>query len=601
MKSKHIVITIIIGFIFAAVAAFMLLTRSVNVMNVIEGQNTFLSTATYFASCMAKPAGLLTWCGAYLTQFLHNTEGIYLLCAMWFGVIALTAFTMKLPVRYTVLATIPAAMLLAANVGLEYWIFYLKSPGYVFTATIGIIVSLLGGWLIYKLRQWGIGAILSIALYPLFGIYGLLATALGLIFVIKDKDLDKRHKFINYAATAVAMIMPIIWYATIYHLSSVTSAYTAGIPMFQQFDNCDNEQYVPYFLLFAYLAVMTAFGHLLATKKCNKAIAWIIASIVVISAEAAYIEHRWYNDDNYNCELQMLQHVEKSNWQGVISTDRMHTGEPTRAIVMMRDLALFKTGRLSNEAFTFRNGGKKPESAINLSMLHIIGPAIYYHYGKMNYCNRWLIEHAVDYGWSHNSYKYLIKCATINGEKELAEKYANILKDTRNYNESEEVKIGLGLSQESNDMKEAKSLMTYNDFMGSDQNLLELFLLSDFANDTTDVLSIKTLALHAIMTQKDMRQFWPHFYHYIKLLEDKTNLPLHIQEAAYLLGRSKNSRINVEEMPFDQRVIDTYNDFANHMGRYNDLPIEAKRQILKNRFDKTYYYYYYLEKNFDTY
>ena len=24
-------------------------------------------------------------------------------------------------------------------------------------------------------------------------------------------------------------------------------------------------------------------------------------------------------------------------------------------------------------------------------------------------------------------------------------------------------------------------------------------------------------------------------------------------------------------------------------------------QILKNRFDKTYYYYYYLEKNFDTY
>jgi hypothetical protein len=103
------------------------------------------------------------------------------------------------------------------------------------------------------------------------------------------------------------------------------------------------------------------------------------------------------------------------------------------------------------------------------------------------------------------------------------------------------------------------------------------------------------------MTQKDMRQFWPHLYHYIKLLEDKTNLPLHIQEAAYLLGRSKNSGINVEEMPFDQRVIDTYNDFANHMGRYNDLPIEAKRQILKNRFDKTYYYYYYLEKNFDTY
>ena len=599
MKFKHIGITTIIGVIFAAIAAYLLQTHSADVMSVIEGHNTFLNTSVYFDNCMSNPAGLLTWCGAYLTQFMADATGIYILCALWIGVIVLTAFVMRLETKWAALATIPAAMLLASNVGLEYWIFYLDTPGYLFTATIGVLVALAGGWIVNKLSKWGIGAILALALYPLFGIYGLLANILGVIFICMDKDLDKKHKWINLAVAFIALIMPIIWCSTVYHTSQLSAAYTAGLQDFKLIDKADNEQYVPYILLFLSLIILTAVSNYL--DRCKKAIVWIAASVLLIVAEVAYVDHRWYNDENYECELRMLKCIENGEWQNVIYTDNEYSCEPTRAIVMMRDLALFKLGRLGNQSFTFRNGGKMPESAISVSLAHTIAPIIYYHYGKINYCNRWHVEHNVDHGWSADSYRYMIKCAAINGEKELAAKYAGLLKTTRNYKDSEEVKIGLGLVSETDDMKAAKSLMTYDDFLGSDRDLPELYLLDNFANDTISNKSIKTLAIHSLLVQKDLRLFWPHFFHFAELLSENEAMPIHFQEAAYLLGKSKESQVNVDGMPFDQQVKDTYMAFAAQMAQYNHLNKAAKRQVMNSRFGKTYFYYYYLGEDFNTY
>lgn len=601
MKIKHIAITTIISIIFAAVAASMLETRNTNVMNIIEGQNTFLSTTTYFTACMSNPAGLLTWCGAYFTQFMNDNMGIYILCAMWIAIIMLTTFIMKLPVKWSVLATVPPAMLFASIVGLEYWIFYLKTSGYLFTATIGIMVSLLGGWLVYKLRKWGVGSVIALALYPFFGIYGLLASILGLAFITKDTSLEKKHKWINCVVAIIALIMPIVWSSTIYHTSMLSSAYTAGMPLFQKVDVIDSEQYNPYIILFASLVAIALFSCYLTKGWGNKTITWIAASIAIICAEAAYIEHRWYDNENYNCELEMMRSIENEDWQSVLRADNMYSGEPTRAIIMMRNLALFKLGKLCDEAFTYRYDSKMPESAFAVSLAHTIAPALYFHYGKINYCTRWLIEHAVDYGWSASCLKYLIKCATINGEKDVAEKYARLLKSTRNYKESEEVRIGLGLAKESEGMSSAKSLMKYNDFVGSDRDLPELYLLDNFTNDTTSCMNIKSLAMHSLMTQKDMRLFWPHFFHYVELMEDKTTMPIHIQEAAYLLGKSKGSQVNVDNMPFDQSVKDRYMDFANNMAKCYHLPLEAQRQTMKFKFGKTYFYYYYLGREFNTY
>lgn len=601
MKFKHIAITTIIGILFAAIAAFMLQARNANVMSIIEGQNTFLYTSTFFTTCMSNPAGLLTWCGAYCTQFMNDNTGIYILCAMWIAIIAITAFVMKIPAKWSVLATIPAAMLFASNVGLEYWIFFLKTPGYLFTATLGIIVSLLGGWLVYQLRKWGIGSIIAIALYPFFGIYGLLASILGIIFIAKDTHLDKKHKWINCAATLVALLMPLVWHSTIYHTSMLQSAYTAGLPLFQKVSVTDSEQYVPYTILIISLIILAFISSYLTKSWGNKAITWITASVVVICAEAAYIEHRWYNNDNYECELEMLLNIEKGDWQEVIIADNMYSGEPTRAIVMMRNLALFKLGKLGDAAFTYRNSGILPESAITVSIAHTIAPTIYYHYGKINYCNRWLIEHAVDYGWSANCLKYLIKCAAINGEKEVAEKYARLLQTTRNYKDSEEVRIGLGIAKDSHDMEASKSLMNYNDFVGSDRDLPDLYLLDNFTNDTTSCLKIKNLAMHSLLVQKDMRLFWPHFFHYIDIMGSDNSMPIHFQEAAYLLGKSKGSQINVDELPFDQKVKDTYAAFAAQMAQCAHLPIEVQRQSMSYNFGKTYFYYYYLGKEFTTY
>ena len=69
--------------------------------------------------------------------------------------------------------------------------------------------------------------------------------------------------------------------------------------------------------------------------------------------------HFWYKDDNFHHELRMQRCIEQADWEGVVEEGEKQDGEPTRAIVMMRNLALSRLGRQGNEMFLYKNGSKR--------------------------------------------------------------------------------------------------------------------------------------------------------------------------------------------------------------------------------------------------
>jgi hypothetical protein len=73
-------------------------------------------------------------------------------------------------------------------------------------------------------------------------------------------------------------------------------------------------------------------------------------------------------------------------------------------------------------------------------------------------------------------------------------------------------------------------------------------------------------------------------------------MPRIFQEAAYLFGKMEN-RPDIDRLPFDKGVKDTYFAFMKEAAKYDNQPAEYGRIALSPFFGNTYFYEYYFLKN----
>ena len=73
------------------------------------------------------------------------------------------------------------------------------------------------------------------------------------------------------------------------------------------------------------------------------------------------------------------------DWKEVAELSRA-TDAPTRQIVMNKNIALLKTGRLGNEMFAYPDGSADIETSIPVRLAQTGGKMAYYQYGKFNFC-----------------------------------------------------------------------------------------------------------------------------------------------------------------------------------------------------------------------
>jgi hypothetical protein len=566
----------------------------------LQDQNLFLNTKLFFNEQMVVPGGLLSWMGTYLTQyFYYPWLGTVLLCLCWLLMMWFTKRAFKLSNQWSALTLVPVALLLLTIVDMGYWVYILKLPGHVFVGTLGTtaVAGLL--WAFRALPQrFGLRLIFivitAILGYPFLGIYGLGTTLLMGLFIWNLEQPLWQKITGSVLALAGAAIVPQLCYHLVYYQTNLANIYYAALPLFFVTEEY-HAYYLPYYGLALFFVLMVTGEGLCKHITLGKFQKWIVlgTQVLLVAGLAWVVSHFWYKDENFHHELKMQRCIEQNDWQGVVAEGALQQDEPTRAIVMMRNLALSRLGRQANEMYLYKNGSKRYEAPFDMRLMLCVGPLMYYQYGMLNYCNRLSTEMGVEFGWRVSNLKLLAKCTILNKEDSEARKYLNLLKHTTFYADWAEK------AREMEELKTVAHMMHYPNMLTSDGGNIEKFLMNRLAECTyaDDSYFLEQTLLASLYT-KDMGQFWYHFQDYSNL-HPKDPMPRYFQEAAYLYGKLEG-RPYIDQMPFDQSVKQSFESFMQAAERFDDTDVEYAREGLK-AFCHTYYYDYYLMRELPEY
>ena len=591
---KYIPISICLAALLVVAGA--LLFFEADLLWKLQEQNLFLDTPIFFKEQMVVPGGLLSWAGTWLTQlFFYPWLGTLVLCASWLLLMWLVKKAFALPNEWTPLALVPVCLLLLTIVDMGYWVYLLKLPGHAFVGTLGTIAVVALLWAFCALPQrWGlrlvfigVTAFVGYPLYPLFGIYGIAATLLMGLYIWRfDQPLWQKITG-SVLALAGAALVPLLCYHYAYHETNIANIYFAGLPLYFLQEEY-HAYYLPYYGLALFFVVMVLL-RLDGVKRFKR----IATQAIVLGALAFAVFNYWYKDENFHHELRMQRCIEQNDWQGVVDEAALQKDEPTRAIVMMRNLALSRLGRQADEMFLYPNGSKRYEAPFNMRLMLCVGPMIYYHYGMINYSARLSTEMGVEFGWRVENLKLLAKCALLNKEEGRARKFLNLLKHTTFYGS------WANSVREKDELNTVARMMHYDNFLSGDNGYVEQFLMKRLAESTSkDDALFQEQALLATLWTKDNKQFWYHFRDYLEL-HPNARIPRYIQEAAYLYGKLEGREM-IDQMPIDPMVKQSFENFMGAAQNYNHMEADIVREGMKGYSD-TYYYDYYLMRDLPEY
>ena len=610
--------TLFLGVITLAVVAGILLAYEPHFLWKVQEKNLFLCSALFLKEQLVVPGGMLTWLGTFFTQFLYYPWlGVLMLCCWWLLLMFIIKRTFCIADRWVVLVLIPVALLLLTNMDQGYWIYMLKLRGHFFVSTIGTtaVAALLWGFRCVPDKRGLRAAYIFVTCalgYPLMGIYGLAAAFLMGIWSWRLSASRTKASINSVVAVLSAIAIPLICYRYLYYQVNLANIYWAELPLFFITEE-HHTYYIPYYLLALVVlllavtckadtgAKMVAMSN--TAKKSNKFLGWLAQGTIAILLVAG-VYHFWMKDENFHHELAMQHHISNLDWEGVLEEAANQKDEPTRAIVMMRNLALSRLGKQGDLMFLYKNGSKAYDAPFGMRLMLVVGPLIYYQYGMLNYCNRLCMEMGVEFGFRTEDYQLLVNCAVLENDQPLARKYIGILKQTIFYKDwAEHAEALLGrpdLIAKDSKLEPITHMLHYENALTGDQGYTEKFLMRQLAkSNNTDDPIFQEQALLATLWTKDVRRFWHHFNEYIKL-HPQGPVPRYYQEAAYLYGKLED-RQDLDRMPFDASVKDSFERFATMMSDYNGQEVSVAREELNSFFGDTYYYDYYTMSNLPEY
>ncbi|MBQ8607947.1 MAG: hypothetical protein IJ417_07145 [Bacteroidaceae bacterium] len=599
-------ITWITPLLFCLIVGCLLCTCNFYYLHRIQELSLFLPTQLFWEEQMRVPGGCLNYVGCFLTQFFYYPWlGTLLLIFVWLAIYGLTHKILHIPNKWALLTLIPIVALLASNTQLGYWIYYLKSPGYFFSHSLGFITVLLAYGLFKRLkRAWVLLCFLILWIglgYPLFGFYALLGGTYMIFFLWIEKENQLRGLLITTGILAI-ISLPLLWY---YHYTHIRLAdiYITALPQPFEFSSRDISLWIPFILLTIYPIILIGVKH--SKNVCNRLLSipyWINQTILLIFIIFT-VQHFWYRDSNFRAELTMHHAIEKLNWEKVLDIARESTETPTRLMVMNKNLALFKLGRAGNEMYKYPDGGKAPKATMPVRMIQIGGRMLYMHYGKENFCYRWCLEDAVEFGMKVEYLKFLIKTSLLSGEYTLANKYISILEKTFFYkDEAQKLKSFVRnpeLLEQDAELGPILPMMCYQDVLDGDQALIELYLLNYFSHSDGETRPFQEQTLLSALQMKDIQLFWPRFFRYANLHQGEP-MPIHYQEAALLYGTLEKN-VDISRMPFDPSVKNRFNEFMSWVNKYNGTDEKEMEPFFKERFGDTFFYHYFFVRGVKSY
>ena len=581
--------------------ALLLLSFESDLLWKVQQYNLFLDTPLFFREQMVVSGGFLSYVSCYFTQFFfHPRLGVLLLCGWWLLLMWLTKRAFRIADNWAVLSLIPVAILLVADMSLGYWHYFMKLRGYFLVATIGTTAAVAMLWTFRALPKWWlrIGWVVLMAAtgYPLAGAYALATVLLMAVWIWRLSANHKQNAILTAVALLCIVAVPLFCYRYVYYQTYFDDIWTTALPSFVAAETYP-QYLIPYYLLGVFFLLMVIFYQKALPTNWQKPLyRWSLQGVLV-AALVVGVWHYWYKDANFHHELTMQRCIEQADWEGVLSEGQKQEGEPTRAIILMHNIALSRLGRQLEEMYSFPTVHTKSNTEIPVSMLyHVFGRLIYYQYGLLNDCHRLCMEEGVERGWHVELQKYMARCSMLYGEKQAARKVLNLLRRTMYHDKWAEEMLQLldnpKQMAESRELGPVIRMLHYPNSLGSDNGDVEKYVLNVLSNCDADDPYFQEQALLAALMKRDSKLFFPRFTRYARLLRKGQPMPLIFQQAAYLFGTLEN-KPDLDKFPFDKSVKTTYNAFMREAVKYDNQPVQVGRLALYPFFGSTYFYDYY--------
>lgn len=604
-KLKHL--PLIAGLTFLVITWLLLNIFEHEYLYRVQELSLWLPTEVYFDERMMVPGGLMSYIACFLTQFFYYPMlGSLLFVGLLFVVQLLTRKVFDIPARWGLLTIVPVALILSCAMEAGYWIFQIKTQGYFYSMLVGFLFTLSAIRLYQISKGWVryiTAAAIAVAGYPLFGFYALLAL---LSIVVLEATSKERNIAVVLLCIAAAIATPILYY-NVYEQTRFSRMFTAGMPAFE-FIVRDLRTWIPYILLYLFPLVMPFIrfnhsGNHVQTKK-----RFMLTQGIGIGLIVFIVQLFWFRDPNFRAEIKMNHAMERLEWRKALDIAKAQKQTPTRLIVLNRNLALLKLGRAGDEMFHYLDGGEPAASPFEIRLMQVGGKMLYYHYARMNFCYRWCLEDAVEYGWKVDYMKYMVKTSIVSGEYDLAMKYINTLKKTLFYKEwakkYEKMAKNPELIAKDREMASILPLYQFEDQLDGDNTLVEIYLLNYFAHTYSDLNTpmFDEASLMCALTLKDIQTFWNCFFRYAN--SHKTDrMPTHYQEAALLYGNLEKT-VDISKMPFDKSVKMRFQDFMRFAQKHAVENVERDpeaKKLFYERFGNTFWYFYFFIRDVKSY
>ena len=571
----------------------------------VQELSLWLPTQVYFDERMLVPGGMMTYIASFLNQFFYYPMlGSLIYVLLLLTVQQLSTKIFNIPARWTLVALLPAALILCCSMEAGYWIFQIKTQGYFYSMLVGFLFTL-SAIRLYQITQGWLRYIIVIAIavagYPLFGFYALLALLTIAVFALTGNK--ERNIGLALLCIATAAATPIVYYS-IYEQTRFARMFTAGMPAFE-FTTRDLRTWIPYILLYLFPLAMPFIPLSQGETTKKRHIIELIAGAAII---ALVVQFFWFRDPNFRAEIKMNHHMERLEWRKALDVAKAQKQTPTRLIVLNRNLALLKLGKAGDEMYHYLDGGEPAKSPFEIRLMQVGGKMLYYHYARMNFCYRWCLEDAVEYGWKVDYLKYMVKTSIISGEYALAQKYINTLKKTLFYKgwaEKYEKYIQTpSLIAKDREFAGILPLYQFEDQLDGDNTLVEIYLLNYFAHTYSDLNTpmFDEASLMCALTLKDIQTFWNCFFRYAN--SHKTDrMPTHYQEAALLYGNLEKT-VDISKMPFDKSVKMRFQDFMRFAQKHAVKDVERDpeaKKLFYDRFGDTFWYFYFFIRDVKSY
>lgn len=547
--------------------------------------------AAAFQSCFARP-----WLGgclfvAVLVAIAYVQRWAFRVSDSWFGICWLSSFALLL--NFTQLG---------------YLIYTLKHPAVAFAPALGFLAAfaLIGLWFRLKVWWWKLAFLLLTPIigFWLLGFFGaLVAPFAGFceIGIARFKQFDEpssvgkrslRRPFLGketprmlwgLALFFLGLLLPSLLQLALHrHLD-----WQAGhIP----FDSLPREMRLPWILAVC-VPLFYAVFRLDGKRRWMTAVS---AIVFIVAGAASY--HYSFLDNNFLCTLRMKHAAEDSKWEQILQMAKDGQQEPTRAQVCLTRLALFKTGRMGDELFVYPEGAAEYNAPQQNQWLRLmIGPLLYYHYGKTGFAYRWAMEDLVEYGERPAYLRYLHSVARLNGEEALAQRYERTLARTLFYKPTASLWGPGYCTHEAAEAEAIRPLLNYTDQLDGDNGLVEFYLLHSFALSEGGSREMVELSLMDGLITKDLTGFWPRFLALLPTWQG--HIPTHYQEAALMVAQLQGGA-PVSDLPIDPAISQHFQRLVEASSRMGDNAANAT--ILRPEFGNTYWYYYFFVEGLKT-